>query len=160
LKKKLFTIVLFTILGGLVIIKFWDTKLFDVRPYFDPPEMTYITILSLLIALLGVLSFPKKSKRGNVFRFSWMFVASFVIFFYFMDRTALEKIDYLFSSNVKSFQHEVKKDRAFWTVHTFVVDSDTLYFFQNSRMEEIYLGEFEMYKSNFTHHYHIRPKTK
>jgi len=159
MRKKLATIAFALLLCTAIFIVFWDAKLFEVYPYFDPPRMVYLPIFSVLLALLSVLAFPNKSKRISRIRFLGILVLALILSFLFIERSDLEKIDYAFSTQVKSFYHQAKKERASWTVHTFVVDSDTIYFSQNSRREKIHEGEFELYKSNLTNHYYVRPKT-
>ena len=160
MRKKPSFIALVVILLGLIVLKLWDAKLFDIYPYLEVSRITYFSLLSIIIAILGTLSLNNKSKRSAVIRFCLILVAAFGLSFLFIKRSDFEKIDYLFSTPIESFKHEKEVGRAFWSYHTFIVDSDTINLSQNSRREEIYQGEFSVYKSSLTQQYYIRPKTK
>lgn len=110
--------------------------------------------ISLLTALLVLITIEKVQDFFSIFNFLWIFpIILFLIGFSFDYRTMMN-FDYFFSKKVEGFKEEKWEENG-WMIKMFIIENDTTYFSQNPPWEEIYEGEFIITKSNFQNHYHL-----
>jgi hypothetical protein len=160
LKRKASFGVLILILVLLAFVNFNSFDLLPSMPYFKlENQFPIFLISSLILSVLILLVIEKKHDFFSLFNFMWVFLISFFLCRIFFNYSNVRKLDYLFSKEITEYKLEQIKEGHRSQFHVFKFDlenKDRVYYSLNLDWEEIYTGEFKLYKSKFTNAYFLR----
>ena len=157
MRKRISKIIIGIIFLVLILIKFMNFELLDVRPYFEVERITYILILCIPIVFLVIFSTKTNAKKLSFWKILWIYPLVFILAILFIKDKDIERIDYVLASEITQFDYKINREKQ-WIIHEFHINQDTIYYSQNSNFEKIYEGKFNVYKSRFIKHYHLKTK--
>ena len=158
-KKIILILLLVLVIFGIAFLRLRDFSFLNLD---GPDRVTlnnfpFIVILSLIISTLLILIFENRLDFWTLFNFSWVLVLVFIFCQILITYDYYMVFDYTFSDKITNYKME-KYDDESSKITRFIVDSDTLYHYQNSKTQKIYEGEFNLYKSKFQKFYYLTKK--
>lgn len=134
-----------------------DFDLLVIYPYHRYDKFYWVLLLSIIFTLLFLLTIEKIQDFFSVFNFMWIFLMFSIIIGYTLKPYTIEKLDYLFAKEINNYQMEQYKDEYDWITYRFEFgNKDHIYHSINPSWEEIFSGNFKVYKSIFTNAYFLR----
>lgn len=139
---------------SILALKNYQIDLLRIYPYYEVDIRLFQIILSLIISFLVVLTIEKVHDFFTIFNCMWIIPSSFVILYFWITPKDLEKLDYVFSKEVKDFQTERIKE-VVWDKSVIQIGNNRIYYSQRADWETVYNGEYRLYKSRFQNYYHL-----
>lgn len=129
-------------------------NLLRIYPYYEVNIRLFQFVLSLIISFFVVLAIEKVHDFFTIFNCMWIIPLSFAILYFWITPKDLEKLDYVFSIEMKDFKTERIKEGV-WDKNIIQVGNDRIYHSQRPDWETVYKGEYRLYKSRFQNYYHL-----
>lgn len=159
IKKIILILLSLLVIFGIAFLKLRDFNFLNL----DNPDRValnkfpFVVILSLIIATILIFVFEKRLDFWTFFNFSWVSVLAFIFCQIFITDDDYTVFDYTFSEKISNYKTERYNDEGYKNIR-FIVDSDTLFHYQNPKTQKIYEGEFNLCKSKFQKFYYLTKK--